>query len=713
MVPGVAEKLAAAEAPEQQEATAVKPVDLGAIAADVNDFFTRKREERRPYEQTWYWNAASLNGKTNVTFSPTLNGLQKTATPPHRRNVNINIIATKFAAKLAKMTNSRPRPIVVAANQEYQEILNARMSQQALLYASRKGKWDEKDALAVAAAEITGKSFLWIYWDPNAPATFKDPRTGKPYDTTGEHAGDVKLEVGSAFELLVEDLGEVRLGRQASIMRVSAILIEQARKDYPQLAEAELKSDVSDDDIFQFERQIADLGTAARGANGAPIGGRSYDQVKGESKNYILKKERFWAPSADYPMGRYAVVIGKNTVRYQTELPFGFHDLENPYPVEEVYGELTPGRFWPQTMIERMRPAAEVLDTIVSKLMEDIDLSMHGKWLIPIAARVSKASFNSEPGEKIYYNYFPGMPPPQLIQPRGVTSDAWRMLEWARNTLDDVTNLWPSSMGASGGATSGFQTNLLQEANDAVFGPHKRRHERTWEGILFKARRLMKAGYTVDRLVSITSKSQIPAVFEFHQSMIDEHAEIKVEIGSALSDLKATRLQQVQELRMSGLFGNADSPQTKRAILSLVDLGGVEESVDPTYDDTNRALLENMRIGKGEVIEPPAPWQTDAIHVEIHFHAMNSPEFDAWTPEQKAGMMEHVVLHLRRHNPAMGLEIAQMLVGVMPGPRSDELVNELFNIVNQQAMAAPAPEGAEGAPQGPPAPSQPAQQPAA
>lgn len=710
MTPNVAEKLTALPASTDAEAqTSITPLNEGEIVRDVQEFFERKRQERRPYESVWYLNAAALAGQVQTRFNPAVGRVEVSKMPAHRRYLNINVIWTKFSAKLAKMINSRPRAVVVAANQDYNEILNARLSQQALLYITRKGDWEKKFEKAVAQSEITGKSFMWIWWDPNLKGTFKDPRTGKPFDFAD---GDVRVETGSAFEILVEDAGEMYLGNQKSIMRVDAMLIDDAKFQYgDKLKDIELKSDVNDDDLFMFERQIADIGARGAAANGLPIGGgRGGDQLKGNAQKYLLRKQRFWAPTDNYPMGRYAVVIADRLVTYQEELPYGFSDMQsNPYPVEEISADIAPGQFWPQTMIERMRPLAKLLDDVISKIAEDMDVALHPKMFIPRAARLNPNAFNSEAGEKITFNHFPGMPLPFILQPRGVGQDAWRTLDWLLKMMDVVTNIYPASLGAQGGATSGFQTNLLQEAADAVYGPHKRRSERAWEGLLLKARRLMKSGYTVERLISVTSKSQIPAVFEFHQSNIDEHAEIKVEIGSALSDLKATRLQQALELRGSGLFGPNDSPQAKRAMMSLIDLGGVEEQVDPTYADTQRALLENMNIGKGENVPPPAPWQTDQIHIELHFNQMNSPEFDSWEDTQKAMMMQHVVLHLRRHNPQMGLEIAQMGMGIDPTVFTP-LVQELTAMTQQQAAAPPAtsaPGGAPAPPQGgPPAPPQ-------
>jgi hypothetical protein len=674
------------------EAQTVEPIDEGAITREVEEFFTQRKDERRPYETKWYLNAVTLDGQSDASWNPAISQLQ--AAPPHRRKVSINLVWSKFAAKVAKMVNSRPRPIIIPASTDREDVLDARFTQQALFYQMRKQNLEEKYEQAVAMAEVTSKAFLWIYWDPNQYSTILDPETGEAVEVED---GDVAVEVGSAFELLVQDLGQPVLGRQHRIMRVSAMMIEDAQLRWGgpggKLEGVELTADVGGEDLFQFERQIAELGQR---------GGRGGREVKGDNDKHILRKELFTAPCLKYPKGAYYVVVGGQLVRHQEELPYGFCSFRaNPFPVEEISADLTPSRFWPQTMLERMRGAQTAIDTLISKTLEDLDLSMHPRTFVPNQARIPKTAFNSEPGGVVNYNYFPGMPPPFIMQPRGVSLDTWRMLDKAKAYLDDMTNIYPSSVGGAGGAESGFQTNLLQEAADAVYGPHKRRNERAWERMLFKVRRLMKAGYDVNRLISVSGRNNIPAVFEFNASQIDEHADIQVQIGSALSDLKATRMQQALELNGAGVFGDQNSPQAKRALLSLIDLGGIEEEIDPTAPDVNRAQNENLKVTKNIPLEPPAPWQTDGIHIEIHFQALNGPEFDTWAPEQKLVMIEHTIMHLRRHNPAMGLEMAQMIAQT---PNGQALVEELQGIVQQQQQAAagaPAPTDG-GAPAPPP-----------
>lgn len=663
------------------EAPQVEQIDEAAIVRDVNDMLAKGRTDRRPYEHEWMLSAACLRSKGKAKTDPILGTLIKDKVPAHRRFLSINLVWGKFNAKIAKLINSRPRPIVAPASRDRSDVLDARFSQQWMLYTRRKSGLESKYEIACAQAEITGKSFLWAWWDPNALATIKNPQTGETIDAP---EGDVDVSVGSAFEMIVDDLGQPVIGRQKRIMRVTAVLISDVRVQFKdKLHGVEIQSDVAQDDLFQFERQIATLGTAGALGFSASQGNTLN---KDNNKLYCLKKEMFVAPTLTKPQGCYAVVVGDTLCRYQETLPYGFATIkDNPYPVEEISSDLAPMQFWPQTMIERLRALQDIFDTIVSKLMEDLDLAMHGKWLIPKAARIPTNAFNSEGGEKVYYNYFPGMPPPQLVQPRGVSADAWRMLDRVIDWYDRVTNIWPSSVGQVGDAKSGFQSTVMQEAADAVYGPHKQRNERALAGLYFKLRRMAKKGYDIPRLISIGGKGSVASAFEFSQDQINEHTEITVQIGSALSDSKVARLQQVLELAGSGIMGDQNAPATRRAALSLVDLGGVEEQIDPTYPDQERARNENETVTQGGKLAPPAPWHTDSIHVELHFEQLNSPEFDTWTEEQKIELMGHTALHLRKHNPNLGLEIAYA-VG------DQQLIQVLQEAVTAAMPVAPAAE---------------------
>lgn len=669
-------------------------IDKEALLSEINTFFSQKSEDRRPYELDWFLNAAAVRMASDARFHPISNQLEPILgrVPSHRRYIRINRTRVKWMAKLAKYVVNRPRPIVIAASEDREDILDAQLTEVALKYIWRKIDLEAKYERVAANAEITGKSFWAFRWNPDAKARIKDPNSGKAVEVT---VGDVEVDVVSAFEMLVDDSGKETLGEQPRIMRVRLELVSDVEKRYG-LEKGTIPGDAASSDLFQFQNQIAGLG--AKYNAGSPLVGESSGTNvagKDKKKDYVIVKEFFKKPNLDFPDGLYAVVAGGRILVARKRLPYDFTQFPaNPYPFEEFAAGLSPGQFWPTTMVEQLRPVQENYNTFRSKMVEHLLLNMHGKLMYPRRSGIPDNAWNSEPGEKIPFNWIPGMPVPFVVHPPQLAPESWRLLDMNIREFDEVSNISASSLGLGTDAESGYQSVVLQEANDSVFGPDKNRMQRALAASLGKIRKLMALGYTEERLVTATSRSYAGTVFTFSQSNIDESAEIVVQIGSALPDGKAARLEMVQNLRGSGLFGDAENPRVRRALLELVDLGGIEHDVDPDYQHANRARLENLNAGRGMKLKPPLPWHSDSVHVEYHEEQMNSTEFDTWPVEAQVELIIHYLLHLRRLDPMKGFEVAQTFATV--DPRIGELVpifQEIIMVAQQQA--APAPSGAQ------------------
>jgi hypothetical protein len=690
----------------------VVPISDGEILAEINTFFQSKAEERRPYEMDWFLNAAAVRMAADARFHPLSHELEPLTgkAPSHRRYVRINRTRVKYLAKLAKYTNNRPRPVVLAASEDREDILDAKLTEQALKYIWRKIDLEAKYEQVTANAELTGKSFWAFRWNADARALVRDPKSGKSVEVG---AGDVEVDVVSAFEMLVDDSGLTTLAAQPRIMRVRLELATDVERRY-KLPPGSIKGDAGSEDLFQFQKQITSLG--AQYNTSSTVFARSTSNSKDRKSEYVIVKEFFKKPNGEFPQGFYAVAAGGRVLRKVPRLPYGFNTFSNPYPFEEFASSISPEQFWPPTMVEQLRPVQENLNTFRSKLVEHLILNMHGKLLYPRRSGIPDTAWNSEPGEKIPFNWVPGMPLPFVATPPPLSPDSWRLLDMNIREFDEISNISASSLGMGTDAESGYQSVVLQEANDMVFGPDRNRMQRALAASLGKIRRLMAQGYTEERLVSAMGRTYAGSVFVFSQSNIDEAAEIQVQIGSALPDGKAARLDVLMNLKGSGLFGDTENPRLRRSLLELVDLGGVEQEVDPDYQDANRARLENLSFQRGLPVKPPLPWHKDEIHVPYHEEQLNSPEFDTWPAERQLALIEHYLWHLRRLDPMKGLDVAMIYANQSPVvaqllPMFQQLVQNMQMQMQQQQGGPPQEPGAPGGqpPQGAPfsAPAQP------
>lgn len=652
------------------------------LAADTKEKRTRWRIDRQVHEQEWFINAAMFRGNQYVEWNDRFNRLTVPKAPPHRVRLKINRLQAKIRARLSKFLKNRPKPIIVPATNEYQDYLNAKATQKVIDYLWRKLRLEHKYKDALLWAMVAGKGFWWFHWDPNSVGrVVQDNGTGVPvYDD--QPLGDPKIEVGSPFEILVADPGIPDIGDQPEIMRLKLRSVDEMQQRYPEL---DIRASEGEESFFTYERQIAGLNPYSFSTGS-----------KADRKDLVLVTEHFLRPSAANPRGQYRVLVGEQVAKIEDELPYGFADLPNPYPVVEFFDIKVAGQFWGPTVCAQLIDLQREYNLMRSKLAENLRLMAHPKLLTAKQHQIPKSSWTSEAGEIVEYVAIPNLPPPQPFVPPNVAADLWRNVELLQKEFDDVTQIFPAAEGKVGTATSGFQTNLLQEATDSVHSPDIRQAEISVEEAAFKLRRMAKLGYDVPRLISAAGRDYTAEVFEFVNDQIDELADVIVEVGSALPTLKAAKQDAVMNLFKTGLLGDPADPQVKAKALSLLEMGSVEEGFDFQRTDENQARMENKALGEGMPIDIPHFWENHQIHYDVHTHVLKSPESKGWAPEQRRALIAHTILHARFINPMSAMQVAM-----------EEQIPEVMPAI--QAMLPPPlppgamPPGAAG-PAGPPAP---------
>lgn len=670
------------EGPEEQQASQEEAVPAGTIekydpsqlVSEVNTFYETKRQERRPYDIQWFINGAMIRGQHDATWNPMLNQLDSRKVPSHRERSKINFILSKLRARLAKFIQNRPLPEIIPASTDREDVLNAKATQKMLDYLWRKLDLDTSYEEAVVWAMTCGKAFWWFRWNPHKMAKVKIPATN-PWEKeliTKVPIGDVEVDNGTAFEVLVEDLGITRIQKQPRIMRVQLKPIADVERDFPHLKD-KLIGDATVHDLFQYQKQIAGLG--ARQILGTSSSLHRHDHDADPKKAYIAVKELFEAPCALYPQGRYVVVAGEQLGLVEQFIPGDFGE-EHPYPVVEFFDMLTAGQFWPTTMVEQLIGLQQEYNDIRSKVREQLKMQMHPKLMVPKQANLAKNAYNSEAGEKMEFHFIPGMPAPYFLAPPNVAADAWRTVKTIKEEADEITNIYPQSLGAAGLAESGYQTNLLQEASDAPHTPDIRRNKKASEWAFLKMRRLAAQGYDIPRLISIAGRQNTPDVFEFSQNQIDENADIIVQVESGLPASKSGRIKVLKEMGIEGWFGDFNDPVVKSKLLSMMDIGS-GEGTEEAYRDEAQARLENLDFSRSGQVEIPMPWENHDLHYSYHTDLLKSAEIKLWSPDQRMQLIRHVIFHAAWINPQNAIVLANYF-------GQQDLIPEIAAIMVQQ-----------------------------
>ena len=664
------------------------PADQELIAY-VSGCYDRARSTRRAYEGQWYLNAAFIRGQHWVEWDNHSRTLTAEVAPQRRIRRTWNLVLPKVRARQAKFQKNRAKPEVKPATSDIKDILNSRMTTKALDYSWRNLGLEQTYASALGWSMRTGHGLWWIRWDPSlmARVKYKDPETGEE-KVEDAQLGDVAVEPSGAFELLPGDPMIETIGRQPWIIRERTRPLSWIAQRYE--AGKFVMSEGKDQGGSGYDRQISQLSPSALsgiGGGGSPEGRDDKDPVS-------IVKEFFQAPTAKFPKGRQIIWSNGVLLKTQAELPYQMWDMRsNPYPVVDFIDLDTVGQFWNSTLVEQYIGPNRQYNRIRSRLEEHLKLMMSGKILVARQHNVPKSAWNSSMGEIIEYQAHPNIPPPSIWTPPPVVADTWRVLDKLTEEIDTISGIHPSSEGAVGSATSGFQTNLLQEATDAVHAPDVRRHELAIEEAAFKIRRIMKLMYDIPRLISITSSDSQVEAFEFSAAEIDDHADIVVQAGSALPDLKGAKIQMALELRGSGIFGDTADPEVNRKVLNMLDIGDLGSVYATARRDEERARLENIDFEEGRIPDIPLFCDNHDIHSRVHTDELKSSTFKQWTEEAQSGFIDHILWHATYINPPAAAQIAAIYgheAPMLPQP--------------------PAPPVQPGMEQGPPPPAPPPNQ---
>lgn len=668
---------------EQQEAQRKR---REAKASEIITKRDQWRRERQPYEQEWFVNAAFEAGNHYVRTNPATGGLQSlTPKTPDIPTIKVNRLQAKIRARRAKFRKNRPRIVIVPATLDFDDHQNAQLTQKLIDYLWRKLQLEKAYYVAQGWAEIASKGFWWYHWDAAAARQVQIPGEGGLPTQETASVGDIMVEPSSPFEVLVGDPAVSYIGDQVEIIRVKMRDFAQMKEMFKDQLPPEASGTARDNDAFRVEQRIAGLNpmSVMAGTAGRP------STTDGK---WILVTEYFKRPSAEAPQGEYVVLVGEHLVA-EGPLPYGFHDLPNPFPVTEFPDMRASGRFWSTTMISQLVPLQQELNFLRTQLSIHAKKNTHPKWRAAKQQQLNKGALTGDGAEVLEYTAVPNIEPPTPITAPQISNDLWRAIDLIKADFDEVSQIYPQSEGKVGSATSGFQTNLLQEATETVHSSDIREHELAIEEAAIKLRRMVKMGYQEDRIISTVGSGFAPDVFVFSSDNVDENANLIVEVGSGLPTLKAAKQESVLALFREGLLGDPADPQIRQRALGMLELGTTEDAFDVAKADDREAELENQELKATGQIPPVHFWQNHQGHYAIHALALKSPAWRTVDEATRKLLVAHMLFHMRQINVDSAIKSA-----------IDEGMPELVQALMPPQMFPPSPPPGGMVPPGPSGP---------
>jgi hypothetical protein len=219
------------------------------------------------------------------------------------------------------------------------------------------------------------------------------------------------------------------------------------------------------------------------------------------------------------------------------------------------------------------------------------------------------------------------------------------------------------------GVKSGVAIEYLQEADATIIRPKQRQFQYAFTEVGRLMLAYMKRYYIEPRKVKVRGEGGEMELVEFSREDIPDDADVRVNVGTALTYTRTARLQELKELYALKAIGretllkNYEFPNVAEAIeeaereelrqkaLEMAPQKGKapQEEMNGEEEAVKEADAENLSLAQGgeAQIEPE---QNHEIHIQVHQLFQRSREYQNVLPENRDKLEAHIQEHIRYLN---------------------------------------------------------------
>ena len=341
--------------------------------------------------------------------------------------------------------------------------------------------------------------------------------------------------------------------------------------------------------------------------------------------------------------------------------------------------------FWGDPFHTDLIPLQQATNRTESQIRESINAFIYPKVLVPIGSKIRSGAFADMP-EVIEY----AGAPPSYLQPPSLASYVFKSKDDLIKHMNDIAMLHevtrqgavpPQVRTASGMMQLQEMDNL---ALNSVMEMYEGQEEIAGQMMLDR----VKQFYPAERIVDyIGERNKLEALTFKREPFFKHRWKIFVHPGSSRPDSKAGKMQQFFELiqNFPSFFQDQQTGLPDRALAArFLNLTDIEEYYQDKDESRQAAEFENLDLDNGIAVQP-RPYEEDAVHLEVHYKVIRSPDFRNIKPEE----VQTVYLeHASAHEQQLGDKIErQQRVGDMMAQRAGDAARQQVEL---QAAAAGA-----------------------
>ena len=565
----------------------------------------------------------------------------------------INHLHDMTETRISQLSRLKPAVNVIPTNDEYEDRNSAKAVKYLMDHLWYINNIDTIRSKMLRHAFIFGEAYCFVLWNKDKgdlhPDFLRAKAMGMPLQMMDKQGNPVLDNNGNPIEISPEEpvkVGDidyqvevpwrVYLQRQKTIedveycFRVSVIATETLKKDYPD-QETKIKNttNVKAFDVDQLSEHLLEEETVV------------YE---------MFHKATKYCPKGYYVKFINEAILEKDELRYNHgKLPFvRMTDMDIPEQLNGV------------SQYEMVRPIQAMHDNLSTLLAKNIYLMGHAKWVMPRGACKIESLGNDN--TIIQYQ---GPTPPQMVQSSPNPPEAYSFRDSLRNEMGQIYGIQGISRGTPpAGVTAAVALQFLneqeQERNHSVVIKHN-------ELITDLAKMTISVCgdyYHPDdgRMLRIVGKNNKYAIKHFDSSNLNKSYDVRLELGKALPESKAGRIQRIVEVMQM----KPDLLPNERWI-DLLELGHTDKMNNLITVAIRASESENEDILEGKPVGDPEEWEDHITHWKVHTKHIQDRTFkEECPPERRQEMMAHIAVHeflmteKAQNNPGFEAKLAEL-----------------------------------------------------
>ncbi len=611
-----------------------------ALASMVNDEFTRREAERRPFELQWRLNLAFIEGNQFVDINATAQSLMEIpkALWWTEREV-FNQIAAVTEVRMARLSRLHPVLKTRPGTGEQADLKAAKIGTHLLRNAYNDKIIQNKIQEAVSWTETCGTVFFKNTWNADlGPVVARFSGQGGPTQDLRE--GDLEVMVVPPQEIYPDNTLHQNLADCESLIHARGFPVGKIEDRWNVKVAPEAVS-------------VMKLSRAMHGLSG---GQRFNTDSRSALKDYALVKEYWERPSKKFPKGRLIIVAG-GEVLHAGDLPFLIGENAQPdLPFTKYDSIERTGVFWGRSIVERLIPVQRRYNAVRNRKAEYLNRAAIGILVVEEDSTDMDMLEQEAGAPGTILTYKRGSSPPAFMPtsplPAAFAHEEASLLQ-EFSQLSGVSELSRQSA-APAGVKSGVALSIALEQDDTRLASTAANLSQFMVDSGKQWLRLYKQYAHGSRILRLVGKNNVVEVLEWSGTDIQSD-DVVVEPYSALAESPAQRRQMVHELLAAGLFADPDTgkitKEMRSRIFEMIDMGNWESGDDDDALHLTKAERENLRMADGHKAVA-VDYDDHILHISRHNKFRLTVDYEASAHQLDAQFSEHVQEHVQFMAPA-------------------------------------------------------------